>query len=520
MSGVHRGTEPADRFARLPGEEKHAERSKTQEGVLEPVADLVRNTLYRSVRSILLRGISLLYAIYVVRVLSKEEYGLLALTLTVVGLANGLTNLGFPVMALKSISKHFGNNIDKAASYYRFILRIYGAITLVCGLLLLLAAPLVGRIYGRPEIVGLVRLGSVLFVFLSFYSFYDRVVVAINKYGSYIFKIDLPREVLVLAGAVVLIRLGYQASGALAAQIMASAFAAVVLTFLISRTLKGASVPVDRKRIIKGAREITPQSWASTAVGNTHILILGAFVALPVLASYKVAMSVLAITVELLAFGMFVLPTLTRLSRGEAEKIFNKMLLFTFIGMAPIILLFYSFSREILWALFGSTYASDFPILSVLSFLILWQILAPVFVHTLVYLEQMRALGKMWGLAAMLNVGLMYALVRFYGLTGAIVTTFLVSYGLLMAMGARIHVTGITIDKAQLRAALICTVPLLLALPNFWIDSFVLRCLVFALSGIGYLALIHKYALLSPRRILKTFSSALVRYASPEARIA
>ena len=468
----------------------------------------------------LLRGTSLLYAIFVVRFLSKEEYGLLTLTLTVVALANGLTNLGFPVMALKIVSKYFGRRNDKAASSYRFILRVYGAITIICGLLLLLAAPLAGKIYGLPEIVGPMRLGSLLFVFLSFYGFYERVVVAINKYGTYVFKIDLPREMLVLLGAVVLIRLGYQAEGPLTAQIVAYCFAAVALTVLIFKNLKGASVPVDRRRIIKGALEIAPQSWASTAVGNTHILILGAFVALSSLASYKVVLSVLAIAVELLAFGTFVLPTLSKLSGQEAEAVFNKMLRFTLIGMTPVVFFFFSFSREILWALFGSSYASDFPLLSVLSFLLFWQILAPVFVHTLVYLEQMRTLAKMWVVAALLNAALMFVFVRSYGLAGAIVTTFFVSYGLLFIMTARIHLAGIHIDKAQLRVVLISTIPLLMALPNFWIDSFLLRSLVFATCGMCFLALVHRYALISPQRLLKTFSDALLRSAPTEARIA
>ncbi|MFQ5923844.1 MAG: oligosaccharide flippase family protein, partial [Anaerolineales bacterium] len=435
---------------------------------MEAVGNLVRNTAFRSVRSILLRGTSLLYAVLVVRFLSKEQYGLLALTLTVVALANGLTNLGLPVMALKSVSESFGKNIDKAASSFRFILRVYGAITFICGVLLLLASPLIGKIYGRPEMVGLMRLGSLLFILLSFHGFYERVVVAINKYGTYVFKIDLPKEALVLLGAVVLIRLGYQAEGPLMAQIVAYSFAVIILTLLIFKNLKGASVPVDRRGIVRGALEITPQSWASTAVGNTHILILGAFVALPVLASYKVALSVLIIAVELLAFGMFVLPTLAQLSMEEAETIFNKMLRYSLIGITPIMFLFYSFSREILWVLFGSTYAADYPILSVLAFLLLWQILAPVFVHTLVHLNQMRGLSKMWGLTALLNAALMYAFVRAFGLAGAIVVSYLVSYGLLFAMGARIHAAGIKIDWAHLKAVLASTLPLLLTLPCLW----------------------------------------------------
>lgn len=483
------------------------------------VADLIRNTVYRSVSSIVLRATSLLYAIFVVRLLSREQYGLLALTLTLVGLVNGLTNLGLPVMALKSISRFFGTDNDKAASHFRFILPIYGVVTFISGLLLLLAAPLVGKIYGRPEMVGLIRLGSLLFVPMSILTFYDQVVVAINKYGLYVFKINLPKEVLVLLGAVLLIRMGYQAEGTLVAQIVAYCLAMVALTILIFRNLKGASVPVDRKGIVKGALEITPQSWASTAVGNTHMLILGAFVALPVLASYKVAMSVLTIVVELLAFGMFVLPTLNRISREEAERTFNKMLSFTLLGLAPIIWLIFSFSREILWVLFGDNYAPDYPILSVLSFLLVWQLLAPVFVHTLVYLEQMPTLGKIWGLAALLNAGVMYALVRSYGLSGAIVTVFLASYGLLLAMAVRIHKAGMRIDMAQLRVVMISISPLLLSLMNLWIDSFFLRSLILVLSGTCYLALVHKYALISPHRLLKALSRALLRSAVTEARI-
>jgi len=471
---------------------------------LNAVRQLAKNVISKSLYSIFLRGISIAYSIYVIRTLSKAEYGLLALILTIVGIVNLLTNVGFPTMVMKSISKHYRHDIGKATSYFKFSLRMYSIITLVGAIVLFVFSPYLAQFYKQPNAVYLLRLGCLLFIGLSIFGLYETAFVAMNKYRRYLFQVAIPKEIILLVGGSILVYLGYGPSGVLSAQIGSVFIGLLISVFLAHRYLKGSSTSIDKRWIVKGALEITPGSWASGIALNLDILIMGIFVVLPILAAYKVSFNLLDMVVAFFPVAAFTLPTFHNQTHQEATLLLNRIIKFTLLFFTPVIFFFFSFSKEILVTLFGTKYAADYWILSILAFMIVQRILASVFVTALLYLGKFKTQSTIWVCAAALNAALMYFLVRSFGLTGALTTVFIIGYSLLFTMGFCICRSGMKIDLNSILKILILTSPLLSNFANLWIEPFFLRLTIFISSGLLYLLILSVKNVFRVRQAFRT----------------
>ncbi len=467
---------------------------------MNAVQELAKNVVSKSLYSIFLRGISIAYSIYVIRTLSKAEYGLLALILTIVGIVNLLTNVGFPTMVMKSISKHYRHDMGKATSYFKFSLRVYSIITLVGAIVLFVISPYLAQLYKQPDAVYLLRLGCFLFAGLSIFGLYETVFVAMNKYRRYLFQVAIPKEIILLVGGSILVYVGYGALGVLSAQIGSVFIGLLISVFLAHRYLKGSSTSIDKRWIIRGALEITPGSWASGIALNLDILIMGAFVVLPVLAAYKVSFNLLDMVVALFPIAAFTLPTFHNQTHQEATLLLNRIIKFTLLFFIPVIFFFFSFSKEILVTLFGPKYASDYWILSVLAFMIVQRVLASVFVSVLLYLGKFRTQSIIWVCAAAFNAALMYFLVRSFGLTGALLTVSVTGYSLLLTMGFYICRSGMRIDLNGILKILVFTSPLFSNFASLWIEPFFLRLTIFISSGLLYLLILNAKNVLRVRQ--------------------
>ena len=394
-------------------------------------------------------------------------------------------------MVMKSVSKHYRDDIGKATSYFKFCLKIYSLITLIGAAVLFVASPYLAEMYKQPNAVHLLRFGCLLFVGLSIVGLYETAFVAMNKYRRYLFRVAIPKEIAMLVGASILVYLGYGVLGVLGAQIGSVLIALFISVLLARRYFKGSSAGIDKRWVVRGALEITPGSWASGIALNIDTLIMAAFVGLPVLAAYKVSFNLLSMAVALFPIATFTLPTFHGQTRQEATLLLNRIIRFTLLFFVPVILLFYSFSGEILLTLFGTKYVLDYWVLSILAFMIVQRILASVFVSVLLYLGKFRMQSTIWVCAAALSAGLMYFLVRSFGLVGALIAVLVTGYGLLLTMGYCVHKSGMRIDFGSVLRILLLTSPLWVNVGNLWIEPFSLRLAIFAISGLLYLGILN-----------------------------
>ena len=76
---------------------------------MNPITLFLKNTAYQSFNQLFLRIVSAAYGIIIIRFLSKEDYGLWAIIMAIVGFTNLVSNLGLPTMIIKTISQFYKN---------------------------------------------------------------------------------------------------------------------------------------------------------------------------------------------------------------------------------------------------------------------------------------------------------------------------------------------------------------------------------------------------------------------------
>lgn len=466
------------------------------------ITPYIKNTVYQSLNDIALRAIAAVSGIIIIRFLSKEDYSLLALVMAIAGFANWVSNVGYPTMIIKSISQHYGSDIQKAASYYRFTFKIYGLISLVFSAALFLSAPMITKMYGLYSTTNLMRLAALLAFLMSLFSFYSFVFVGLNQFKSFSLKVCLPKELLTLLVIVVLLYMNLGVGGIITANVLGLGFAVIISAGIVSAWLKGSS-DIDRKWIVSGAIEVAPANLAYASTIYMDIIIIGAVLAAPFLASYRACLVIVTMIIGLYPVGTFIVPAFNQLTNDRIPDILNDILKITLILSLPVMVFTATFSGEIVAVLFGQKYADSSQLLSLFSFVMMGCFLESIFVSTMTYLGRFRAMSKIWVIMAAVNIALLVIMTKLFGLTGGVMATIIMHYLLSLFMGLDINRSGITIKLRELGKLLFIGCPLFINL--LWMRHLTLfyRISLFVITTVVYLALLQFKKVFSDISLLK-----------------
>ncbi len=472
------------------------------------ITQFIRNTAYQSFNDFFLRIIAAVTGIVIIRFLPKDEYGLLALIMAIVGMANLLSNLGYPTMIVKSISQHYAADQAKAASYYRFTLKVYGAITLLFAASLYLLAPVISKAYGIYYAANFIKLSAALFLLLSMFSFYNWTFIGLNQIKTFFLKVCIPKEVLTLILIVVFLYLGVGIPGVIFAQIL-GAVAAVILAVLVVRSRLKGNAEIDKKWIVHGALEVAPANLAYATTVYMDIIIIGAILGTSLLASYRVCLAAVQIAVGLFPIGAFIMPTFHQMGRDEAKVLLGDILKLTFILALPAMLLIAAFSKEIIIVLFGKKYIDAYVLLSLFSFLLLGQFVESIVLNTMTYLERFKSLSKIWALMALFNAALLIVFTKFVGLTGAVIATIILHYTLAVLMCRDVSRNGMDIKFKPLLEILILGSPLLINIIGIGRLDLGYRTILFVSTCAVYVLLLRVRGVFRDLELLKEVRSKL-----------
>ncbi len=427
---------------------------------MSAVTQFIRNVAYQSASDLFLRIVSAVTGIVVIRFLAKDDYGLLALILAIVGFVNLVSNLGYPTMVVKSISQHYANEPGKANAAYLFTRNVYAVITVVFAALIIIAAPFIARAYDQPQAAALLRIGSLLFLLMSLYSFFNWTFVGLNEIKPFFLKAGIPKELITLAAVALLLHAGFGIEGVLFAQIMGLAAALIIAEALVGSRLKGKGGEIDRRGIVRGALEIAPSSLAYASTVYMDIIVIGALLAVSSVASYRVCLAVVQMAAGFFPVGAFVLPMLGRVGKDRAKKVVGDIVRGTIVLAMPAMIFVASFSREIIIMLFGAKYGDSAPLLTLFSFVLAAQLAGGIFVGTINYLGKFRALSAIWAAMAVVNVALLYLLTGRFGLAGAVWATLALHYALCILMGVYVARQGMAVKWARLFEVVVLGSPL------------------------------------------------------------
>ncbi|MEM1189233.1 MAG: oligosaccharide flippase family protein [Pseudomonadota bacterium] len=121
------------------------------------MAGALHSSLLLILRSMALRGIGLISTVILARILGPEDFGIVALAMLLIGLLEILVQTGSDQYVLRAA----GADQKLVNTAWTLNVALRGMLTLV----LVLAAPILGRLYGKPELVAVLwSLTAIMFV--------------------------------------------------------------------------------------------------------------------------------------------------------------------------------------------------------------------------------------------------------------------------------------------------------------------------------------------------------------------
>lgn len=378
-----------------------------------------------------------LLVIVLARLLEPDGYGLLYLTLAVIGVAKLFAKLGLG----RSTARYITEYKEKDPSQLRHILEFSAGVSLV---LLLIVATIVGVghqqiavLIGEPEVGPFLVLGSLFLFFGTMLGFLRKVLQGFEaiQVAALLTIIKSITKVVVAIGLVVA---SFGAMGALVGWVLGAFFASLTGTFVVYfryyRSLDfGAPVEFGlRRRIAEYAVPVTASEAAGKLSGRIDTVLVGFFLNPVAVSYYVVAEQVVSmIQSPVNALGFTLAPTFgAEKSAGNTEKAariyeeaFLHMALFYVPAAAGIILV----AEPLVELVFGTDYLGAVPVLQVLGLYAFVKANLMVSAKALDFLGRARSRAVVKGVTSVLNVLLNIALIPTIGVVGAAIATVITS---------------------------------------------------------------------------------------------
>ncbi len=310
-------------------------------------------------------------AIFLVRVLSKEEYGLLAYIENLYGYIYMLAGLGMhnSILRFLIISRDNG----KQVSYYKYIVKR----TFIINVLLVIFSILIFLFYKHPiEFIGAKYLLLVFMLILPFQYLYDISLLTIRaklQIKKYSFTVIIVSLLIVTSKYLSSLYLG------LNGMIIFSIFLYILISFVLTRLIRhdfGKESTVvninktEKKEINKYSIQFLLTNSIFALLMLNDIFMMGLFINSPTLiADYKIAFTLPAnISLISTSIGIFITPyfVINENNKDWIKSTYIKLIGILIILSGLIGMVLFIFSSELLSFIFGSEYESSSNIMRVL----------------------------------------------------------------------------------------------------------------------------------------------------------
>ncbi|MGB6222640.1 lipopolysaccharide biosynthesis protein [Haloferula sp.] len=304
------------------------------------------------------------------RILSPEDYGLMAMVIVVTGFVSMFKDAGL-TMATVQVQELSHEQVST-------LFWINVALSVVLGLIVLSLSPAIAWFYGEPRLTNIAAIISISFLFSGCLAQHQALLRRQMR-----FKNLAIAEILSMAmGAVVAVILGLNGWGywALVAQMLVSSFTNCVVVWFYSGWMPGAPRKgADVASMLRFGANVTGFNFINYLARNTDNLLIGWWWGSAALGIYSKAYGLLLVPVRQInaPIGAVVAPTLSRLKsepeqfRASALKMFRMVA----IGCGPVAAFLMVFSEEVVMILLGDQWVEAVPIFRWLSVVLLTQMI-------------------------------------------------------------------------------------------------------------------------------------------------
>lgn len=441
------------------------------------------------------RGLGLAGQILLVRSLSPENFGIIALGYTVILLLSRIYSVGLSQGVTRFLADHSRNEVEQGAiisSAATFIFLMTG----IAGIGIFVGRRLIADVMGSQELAMVLLLFIPVLVFFPFSRLFLGILRAEGKSIPTVLSKDLLSRVIAFAGFLVLTSLVSPYIGAITYW-NGIAFSMCVLTGLASfRYLRNADL-----RWTSIQSETFGSLWAfswpliiSTSfamfLSYVDIIMIGYFLSERDVGLYRAIQPLRQVTLFLLTSIVFLyLPICSRYfdrdNYTRLNELYTTATKWVTLGTFPFVVVFAMYSSDVIRVFFNSAYTSAAPTLSILIVgMFLRAVVGPTG-ETLKAINQTRIelYASLAGL--IINIIINIILIPTYGIIGAAIGA---TFGFLAFNAIELYtiyqVTGghpFTLNTAK---------PLVVAIPVsclIWIPLGEIRLGLFMLIGIGFI---------------------------------
>ncbi|MWV40049.1 flippase [Natrialba sp. INN-245] len=378
-----------------------------------------------------------LLVVVLARLLDPDGYGLLYLTLAVIGVTKLFAKLGLG----RSTARYITEYKEKDPTQLRHILKFSAGISLALLFIVTLVVSVghrqIATLIGEPDVAPFLVLGSLFLVFGTTLGFLRKVLQGFEAI-QLAALLSIIRSVTKAVVAIGLVVASFGAMGALAGWVLGAFLASLIgIIVVYSRYYRSLdfSAPVEsglRRRIAEYAVPVAASEAAGNLSSRIDTVLVGFFLN-PVAVSYYVVAEQVVSMVQSPsnALGFTLAPTFgSEKSAGNAEKAariyeeaFQHMALLYLPAAAGIILV----SEPLVELVFGTDYLGAVPVLQVLGLYAFVKANILVSAKALDFLGRARSRAIVKGVTSVLNVLLNIALIPTVGVVGAAIATVITS---------------------------------------------------------------------------------------------
>jgi O-antigen/teichoic acid export membrane protein len=453
--------------------------SKDDRGHPQPES-IRRNTAFALAVQLTSAVFTATLALFLVRKLSPDGYGIFALAVAVGAVATIPSDLGISASAARFIAEH-RDDPSAVGVVLAQALRLKLAISASVSIALVACAGLIASAYGEPDLVWPLRAVGVAVFGQSLMLLFGAAFIAQARTSRNL-RLVFGESAVEFSATVTLVLLGTGATGAAFGRAAGYAFGAFLGTVMMLRLLASArtaapSARVPRTRTMAGyAANLAVVDWVYTSLHYLDAIVLGALL-------NAAAVGVFQAPFRLIAFLNYAGAALStgvapRMARGEGRRpnvaAFSSALRMLILIQVALFVVLLVWADPIVALLFGSDFEESGSVLRLLAPYVLFSGLAPFVSVSANYLGVARRRIPIAVAALVVNAVLDFTLIPTIGVEGAAIAT---SVGFAIYVPAHIHLCAkeiqlplqpiaVTFGRALLAGAVLGGVLLALESPS------------------------------------------------------
>ena len=379
-----------------------------------------KNSIYTFITILISKFGGLIFTILIARLLLPELFGIYGLVLSIVVIAITISNLGIDETAIRYVSHAFGrNNVGKARSYFRYLLKIKGLLVLsIIIILLILSKFFAYNIFNKPLIFFPLILSSLYILAESLRSLFGTLFLSTKnlKPLPFLEAVLQTSKILIAILLISILSNELKVSGIFIA-FAGSAFLFLVLSILIlvkrdKRIFYGKIIKIEKKRIRKYLVFMGMASLSLVFFGSIDTLMLGKFVGAEYIGYYRASLGLIVTIVSLLSFSGILLPIFTQIHKKRFERGFQKTFRYIVMLTVPALFGLLFLANYLVFTIYGKEYMPAISSLYILSFLVLIGPLIAFYSTLFSAKEKVKTLAKSIFIALVINIILNYILIK------------------------------------------------------------------------------------------------------------